>query len=138
VNAIRQLGLSRGQGVLRRLLAEVNTIDDAKHLMDVAAAAKMYAQKHHLGKEAVQHATEIEIQAEIKMGEYLKDMEKNKGGRPIEKTCTTEGQVSEPATYEEIGITRNEASSAMVDNVPSRTFFLVDFSIIWNISKTTN
>jgi hypothetical protein len=54
--------------------------------------------------------TEIEIQAEIKMGEYLKDMEKNKGGRPIEKTCTTEGQVSEPATYEEIGITRNEAS----------------------------
>ena len=62
-----------------QMLVEVKTIVDAKDLMDIAAAAKMYAHKHRLGKEAVQHATEIEIQAEIKMGEYLRDMEKNKG-----------------------------------------------------------
>jgi hypothetical protein len=44
------------------------------------------------------------------MGEYLKDMEKNKGGNP-NLTPPAEGVVS-PATYEEIGITYNEASEA--------------------------
>jgi hypothetical protein len=66
------------------MLAEVKTIDDAKQLMDIAAAAKLYARKHDLGKEAVAYAHEIEIRAEIKLGEILAVMEKNKG---------TEGQL---------------------------------------------
>ena len=47
--------------------------------MDVASSAKHYAQKHGLGKEAVGFAKSIEISAEIKLGEFLKEMEKNKG-----------------------------------------------------------
>lgn len=43
--------------------------------------AKLYAKKHKLGNEAVGHAHEIEISAEIKLGEILKDMEKNTGTR---------------------------------------------------------
>jgi len=54
-----------------KMLAEVQTIDDAKDLMDMAAAAKHYAQKHGLGKEAVTFAKSIEISAEIKLGEIL-------------------------------------------------------------------
>jgi hypothetical protein len=71
-------------GNATRMLAEVKTIDDAKQLMDIAAAAKLYARKHDLGKEAVAYAHEIEIRAEIKLGEILAVMEKNKG---------TEGQL---------------------------------------------
>jgi hypothetical protein len=44
------------------------------------------------------------------MGEYLRDMEKNKGAAM--KRPTTEGGRSEPTTYEEIGITYKEASEA--------------------------
>ena len=44
--------------------------------MDIASAAKHYAQKHKLGKEAVNHAREIEIKAEILLGEFLLEMEK--------------------------------------------------------------
>jgi hypothetical protein len=46
-----------------QMLAEVKTIDDAKNLMDIASSAKHYAQKHKLGKDAVNHAREIEIRA---------------------------------------------------------------------------
>ena len=67
------------------MLAEVQSIDDAKNLMDTASAAKHYAQKHKLGKEAVGYAREIEIRAEILLGEFLAEMRKNKGGEPLEQ-----------------------------------------------------
>src|SRR5208337_1873429 len=62
-----------------QMLAEVRTINDAKQLMDVAAAAKYYAQKHGLGRQAVDYAREIEVVAQRKLGGFLKEMEKNKG-----------------------------------------------------------
>jgi len=52
-----------------RMLAEIQTVDDAKTLMDRASAAKHYAKKHGLSKEAVGYARAIEISAEIKLGE---------------------------------------------------------------------
>lgn len=62
-----------------RMLSEARKPEDAKDIMDMAAAAKIYAKKHGLGKEAVGYAQEIEIEAEIRLGEILKDMDKNKG-----------------------------------------------------------
>jgi hypothetical protein len=50
--------------------------------MDKAPAVKYYAQKHKLRKEAVSYANTIEISAEIKLGEILKEMDKNKGSNP--------------------------------------------------------
>ena len=74
----------------------------------------LYAQKHHLGKEAVSHAREIEVGAEIKMGEFLRAMEKNKGGGYThgEKATPSSVEGVTPATYEEIGITYKEAHNA--------------------------
>ncbi len=78
-----------------RMLAEIKTVDDAKSLMDIASAAKHYARKHGLGKEAVSYARTIEVSAEIKLGEILKPMEKNKGGDPV----SHDDRVDEPQMH---------------------------------------
>ena len=91
------------------MLAEVHNIDDAKNLMDTASAAKHYAQKHKLGKEAVGYAREIEISAEILLGEFLAKMRKNKGGEPLEYL---EGRGINPTTLAEIGISYDLSSEA--------------------------
>ena len=95
-----------------KMLAEVKTIDEAKYIKDIASAAKMFAQKHKLGKEAVASAREIELEAEFKLGEILKQMDKNTGGW-TNKSCPAnkEGQ-DIPPTYNEIGIGYKEAATA--------------------------
>jgi hypothetical protein len=89
-------------GNATKILAEVQTIDDAKQLMDLAASAKLYARKHNLGKEAVNYAHEIETDAEIKLGEILIQTEKNKGGNPKLQPIST---VDRLTTLSELGIT---------------------------------
>jgi len=94
-----------------KMLAEVQSIDDAKNLMDTASAAKHYARKHGLGVEAVTFARSIEIASEIKLGEFLQLMEKNKGGPA---NAVNHADSIQPPTYVEIGISRNLASEAQV------------------------
>ena len=85
--------------------------------MDTAAAVKIYARRHGLGKEAVAHAHEIEIRAEKKLGEMLSVMEKNKGtqgqlvGRGIIGGQQEVPPIETP-TLKEIGITKNLSSEA--------------------------
>lgn len=100
-----------------QMLAECKTIDDVKDLMDKAATAKFYARKHKLGKEAVGHAREIEIRAEILLGEFLKEMEKNKGGKPVEQDDRLNNVINQddsvkPPTYKNLGLTRDLASES--------------------------
>ena len=91
-----------------QMLAEVKTIDDAKYLMDIASTAKYYARKHKLGKEAVSHAREIEIKAEILLGEFLTEMEKNKGGDPVDHA----DRVEDPLTLRKMEITKDLSSES--------------------------
>jgi len=91
-----------------QMLAEVKTIDDAKYLMDIASTAKHYARKHKLGKDAVGHAKEIEIKAEILLGKFLAEMEKDKGGKPKSKPIYQEDRLK-LTTYKEIGVSHNLA-----------------------------
>jgi len=95
-----------------RMLAEVQTIDDAKQLMDVAASARLYAQKHKLGAEAVGYAREIETRAEIKLSEFLAVMEKNKGN--LFAAVKQEDRRDESPTLEEMGITKNLSAEAQM------------------------
>jgi len=96
-------------GNATKMLAEVQTIDDAKQLMDIAASAKLYARKHKLGKEAVDYAHSIEVQAEIKLGEILAVMEKNKGAA-INAIIKADSVM--PPTLPELGISANLSSEA--------------------------
>ena len=91
-----------------QMLAEVKMIDDAKYLMDIASTAKHYARKHKLGKDAVGHAKEIEIKAEILLGKFLAEMEKDKGGKPKSKPIYQEDRLK-LTTYKEIGVSHNLA-----------------------------
>ena len=95
-----------------KMLAEVKTIDDAKQIMDMAAAAKVYAQKHKLGREAVDYAQEIERAAFIKLGEILTEMEKNKGGNPELQPVDHNNQLEKPVTLKEIGISKDLSSES--------------------------
>ena len=54
------------------------------------------------------HAREIEIAAEIKLGEFLREMEKNKGGDPI----SHDDRVDEPSTLSSLDISKNLSSEA--------------------------
>jgi site-specific DNA-methyltransferase (adenine-specific) len=78
-----------------RMLAEVKTIDDAKQIMDTAAAAQ-----------------EIEREALIKLGEILTDMEKNKGGNPDLQPVDNNDRLDEPVTLTELGISRDLSSES--------------------------
>ena len=62
------------------MLVEAKSMQELKKIMDVAAAAKIYAKRQQLGEEAVQHARSIELQAMRKLGELLIETPKNKGG----------------------------------------------------------
>jgi N6-adenosine-specific RNA methylase IME4 len=67
-----------------KALAEASTLEDVKHIADVAEAAKTYAKAARLGLKAQNKAAEIHLRAQRKAGEMLASMEKNKGGRPDE------------------------------------------------------
>ena len=63
------------------MLAEIRTVGDAKRVVDMAEAARVYARKAQLGLAAQNHAGEIKLRAERKAGELLGRMEKNRGER---------------------------------------------------------
>lgn len=62
-----------------RMLAEVRNIDDAKDLINLAEAARVYAKQVELGLEAQNHAAEIKLRAQRKAGEILDKIEFSKG-----------------------------------------------------------
>jgi hypothetical protein len=93
-----------------RMLAEVRTLDDAKDLINLAEAARIYAKQIELGLEAQNHAAEIKLHAQRKAGEILSTMEKNKGAQNQLAGKDTSGGYSlkppeaQPPTYSELGI----------------------------------
>lgn len=65
------------------MLAEAKTLDEVKHIIDVAEAARTYAKAAKLGLEAYNHAAEVKVRAERKAGEMLAQLERSplsKGG----------------------------------------------------------
>ena len=70
-------------------LAEANTIQQTKKIVDVAAAAEIYAKRQQLGEEAIGVANTIKIEALRKLGEMLKATPKNTGAKGIGKSAVT-------------------------------------------------
>jgi hypothetical protein len=66
-----------------QMLAEAKSLDEVKHIMDIAEAARTYARAAKLGLDAYNHAAEVKARAERKAGEFLKQLERSplsKGG----------------------------------------------------------
>lgn len=63
-----------------QMLAEAKSLDEVKHIMDIAEAARTYARAAKLGLDAQNHAAEIKLRAERKAGELLLNLERGKPG----------------------------------------------------------
>mgnify|MGYP003564862921 CR=1 FL=1 len=74
----------------KNLLAQCTTIQRAKEIMDIAAAAEVYAKRAKLSSETVQQAIEVKVTAQRMLGKMLKKTEKAKGarGQLNGKTCS--------------------------------------------------
>lgn len=87
-----------------KMLAEVRSADDAKQVMDVAAAAEHYARKHKLGEEAIGHAHAIKIEAQAMLGSFIQ-IEVHPG-QP-KKNCTDDVTILSGRLPQ--GVTRNQS-----------------------------
>lgn len=98
-----------------RMLAEIRSVDDAKQLIDLAEAARVYAKQIKLGLEAQNHAAEIKLRAQRRAGEILREMVKNPGAKGSGSNQYTEVRLQattapdEAPTYSELGIEKREA-----------------------------
>lgn len=98
------------------MLVQAKTIKDVKAIIDVTAAAKLYAKRQKLGKEAVHHAFTIELRATRKLGKILAGMPKNKGAKGFRPKLTTGAKmvpvVDTTPTLADIGINKKESQRA--------------------------
>lgn len=94
----------------RTALAEAKTIQETKHIIDIAISAEIFAKRQKLGEDAIYYATSIKIEALAQLGKMLKETPRNPGGRPSEVTCTSEVQVI--PTLPELGIDRKTSQLA--------------------------
>lgn len=108
-----------------KLLTEVRTIQDAKSIIAIAEAAKVYAKQAKLGSQAILYASQVKMKAQRLLGEMLKNSSKNKGGRPkisgytSEPVKNTEPQLSDlednsEPTLADLGLTKRESVEAQI------------------------
>lgn len=94
-----------------RALAEAKTVDEIKHVMDLAEAARLYARKAQLGLEAQNHAAEIYLDGSRKAGELLARLERSAISHGGSRRPTLDAEPSEyRAVLEDTGTTRQDAN----------------------------
>ena len=87
----------------RALLNECRTVEDAKGVGDIAAAAQTYARQAKLGQEAENYAFEIRMRAERRMGEILLVTPRNVGAA-AKLNAIPRGNSVQPPTLAELHI----------------------------------
>lgn len=97
-------------------LAEAKSIQQTKSILDVAAAAEIYAKRQQLGEDAIGIAHAIKIEALRKLGEMLKDAPKSDGARGLggggTRGSKKEPRVNAPPTLSELGLDKKTSSVA--------------------------
>ena len=124
---IRKTGLVKNdQAIIHltdavRLLAKVQTIQDAQKIIGLAEAARIYAQQAQLGMEAQNYGSEIKLRAQRKAGQILKQAQMSKGGRPPKTPTTPSRGFSD--TLQDKGISCNQSSSwQQIASLPQEVF----------------
>jgi N6-adenosine-specific RNA methylase IME4 len=94
----------------RHALAEAHHVDEVKDIRDKAVAMQAYA-KQAKDTELIDHATDIRVRAEIRVGELLSEMEKAKRGPDKEgKPQRSQRATSDAATLADLGVTKTQSS----------------------------
>lgn len=100
--------------VARQALAEAKEIKDVKVILDKAEAVRHFLKQQNCTIEIQNYANVFCIEAQIKLGEMLKEMPKNEGvrlaGRDGFGTTKTEAPKGQPPTYAELNINYKDAS----------------------------
>lgn len=91
-------------------LAQAQTIQQTKKILDVAHAAEIYAKRQHLGEEAMGIAASIKVEALRKLGEMLQVAPRAKG--EIFRGTKKEPRGIDAPTLEELGLTKKESAVA--------------------------
>ena len=105
------LSLQRAQYAL----TEAKTIQQTKMVLDVAAAAEIYAKRQKLGQEAEDMANTVKVDALQQLGAMLKAAPKNTGAKGIGKSAVH--IENRTPTLEDIGI--DKKTSAMAQKLAS-------------------
>lgn len=101
-------------------LAEAVTISQTKKIMDVAAAAEIYAKRQHLSEEAEQMAATVKVEALRKLGEMLRVAPKAKARFDGTKSVPSR---NEAKTLAEVGLTKKESAVAQkLAALPEKSF----------------
>ncbi len=112
----------------RDALAKAQTIPEVKRIIDIAAAAKVWALKVKASQESVDYATELRLRAERSLGAMLRDSERARGARCKGGTAggqrpVVEHDDSRSPTLTDLDITRDESSRAQrLAALPPATF----------------
>jgi len=93
-----------------QMLAEANTIQKTKELMDLALTAMDWAKRKKMGKDSEDMCRSYAIEAEKKMGQMLRDSELQHGARGIGKSGVPKENPT--PTLKELGITKKDSSRA--------------------------
>lgn len=91
-------------------LAQAQTIQQTKKILDVAHAAEIYAKRQKLGEEAMGMAASIKVEALRKLGEMLKSTPRAKG--EILRGSISVPRGNDADTLAELGLTKKESAVA--------------------------
>ena len=91
-------------------LAEAKTIQQTKKILDVAAAAEIYARRQKLGEEAEDLAASIKVDAMRKLGEMLKAAPKAKG--ELRRGAKLEPRGNDAPKLADLGLSKKESAVA--------------------------
>lgn len=110
-----------------RMLAEIKTVDDAKKIINLAEAARVYAREVELGLEAQNHAAEIKLRAQRRAGEILREMtdkgeRQQRGGNRGNQYVAKSQDVTLPQLAD-VGISKIDSSRwQQIAEVPKKEF----------------
>lgn len=96
----------------RTALAEAKTIQETKKIVDVAAAAELFAKRQQLSQENIDFAHSIKIEALEQLGRMLRDSPRASGGQPYQATGSSLELVEPIPTLADIGIDKKTSMVA--------------------------
>lgn len=96
-----------------QMLAEATTIQKAKEFKDLALSAAEYARQKHMGKAAIRHCLRYAIGGERKLGEFLAETERARGGEQYHEKPTGNKALPVPTSLE-LGLTKRESADATI------------------------
>ena len=105
----------------RQWLSEAKTLEDVKHIANIAEAARVYARAAKLGLEAQNEAAEIKLRAERMAGEMLAQLDHGNEGRPKLFHAGIVSEYSEVLQEQEIPNTTAHRWQKIAE-VPERSF----------------